>query len=212
MYGITYIPCCSLPLGQLNGQGSQESPGNRLYSTISKPGSSPRGDFMEDLEFNQEKFQTLSGLFAEIVEMQHQLKEKHKIKLELENELSLRKQIEEEARNVKISLEKQLADSYAERKLLLEQLENEAKERKRMVEGSRVVKISFEEELAKRDSEMRLITNNFQTERHAFKNSLNDLQQQFNTLHDLCNNGFMDSETIVSLTRKEGRAKWALPS
>ena len=42
---------------------------------------------MEDLEFNQEKFQTIRTLFSEIAEMRNQLNEKYKTKVNLENEL-----------------------------------------------------------------------------------------------------------------------------
>jgi len=52
----------------------------------------------------------------------------------LENELSRRKRIEEESRAVRASLEKQLANSNAERELLLAKLEHEVKERKRIEE------------------------------------------------------------------------------
>jgi len=82
-----------------------------------------------------------------------------------------------------------LVDSNAERQRLSAQVEHEAKERKRVEEEFRVVKISLEEQLAKCESETRLITNNFQNERQTYKKSLDNLQQQFNTLHDLFNNG-----------------------
>jgi chromosome segregation ATPase len=103
---------------------------------------------MEDSGFNPEKFQTISSLFAEIAEMQHQLKEKNEIKMELENVLSQLKRLEEESRAVRIALEEQLTDSNAARELLLEKLEQGAKERSRIEEEFCAVRISLEEQLA----------------------------------------------------------------
>ena len=140
---------------------------------------------MEDLEFNQEKFQTLRSLFSEIAEMRNQLNEIYKTKVELENELALRKRIEEESRVIKASLEEQLANSSAEKELLTEELEREIQERKRLEEEFHAAKSSLEEQLAKRESEMELITNNLKNERQTMKQALDSLQQKFNTLYKL---------------------------
>ncbi len=140
---------------------------------------------MEDLEFNQDKFQILKSLFSEIAEMQDQLKEKYKTKVELENELVQRKRIEEEFSAAKTSLEEQLANSNAEKELIKEELEREVQERKRIEEEFRTVKASLEEQLAKRDSEMELITNNLKNERQTMREALDSLQQKFNTLYRL---------------------------
>ena len=140
---------------------------------------------MEDSEFNQDKFQTLRTLFAEIAEMQNQLNEKYKTKVELENELVQRKRIEDESRVVKASLEEQLANSNAEKERVKEELEREIQERKRIEEEFRTVKASLEEQLAKRESEMELITNNLKNERQTMREALDSLQQKFNTLYKL---------------------------
>lgn len=126
---------------------------------------------MEDLEFNQEKFQTLIKFVSEISEMQHQLNEKYRI--------------EKEFHIVKASLEEQLANSNTEKERLSEKLENEVKERNRIEEEFRAAKIWLEEQLAKRESEMELITNNLKNERQTLKQSLDNLQQQFNTLYKI---------------------------
>ena len=146
--------------------------------------------FMEDSEFNQEKFPTINSLFSEIAEMQHQLKEKHKIKVELENELSQRKRIEEESRAVKISLEEQLANSNAERGLLLEKLEHGDKERNKIEEDFRTARIALEEQLANYNAEKELITNKLRHQRQTLKQALDNLQERFNTLSDLTADDF----------------------
>lgn len=153
---------------------------------------------MEDSEFNQEKFQTISSLFSEIAEMQHQLKEKYKIKVELENALSQRKIIEEEFRAVKISLEEQLTNSNAERELLLEKLEHGAEERKRIEEEFRAVKISLEEQLASRDAERERLSEELEREVkerqrigeefHAVKISLEEQLANYNAEKELITN------------------------
>ena len=91
---------------------------------------------MEDLEFNQEKFQTIRTLFSEIAEMRNQLNDKYKTKVDLENELTQRKRVEEEFSGAKASLEEQLANSKPKRTSLRE-LEREIQERKRIEEEFR---------------------------------------------------------------------------
>ena len=80
---------------------------------------------MEDLEFNQEKFQTLRTLFSEIAELQQQLKDKYKTKVDLENELAERKRIEEEFSAAKASLEEQLAKRESEMEVMANNLQSE---------------------------------------------------------------------------------------
>lgn len=145
---------------------------------------------MEDSEFHLEKFPTINNLFSEISEMQHQLKENYKIKLELENELSQRKRIDEESRAVIISLEEQLANSKTARERLSEELEREVKERKRIEEEFRTANISFEEQLSNYNAEKELITNKLRHQRQTFKQALDNLQERFNTLNDLTTDDF----------------------
>jgi hypothetical protein len=119
---------------------------------------------MHDEELNQEKFQTLAKFVSEITEMHHKLNEWNKIAADLENELSHRKSIEEESRAVKVSLEKQLADRNAERKLLSEELEREVKERKRLEKEFLAIKILFDKQLVNSDAERKLLSEELEHE------------------------------------------------
>jgi chromosome segregation ATPase len=153
--------------------------------SLSNHGSYQEGVCMQDSESNQEKYQTLKRIVSEISEMRHQLNEQDKVKVELEKELYQLKRTEEECRSAKASLEEQLANSSAEKKLLSEELEREIKERKRLEEEFRTVKLSLEEQLAKQASEMELMMGNLKNERETLKQALDNLQQQFNALYKL---------------------------
>ena len=123
----------------------------------------------------------VSKFVFEIGEMQNQLIELDKIKVELEEELGQLKCVEEESRVVKASLEEQLTNSNAENKFLSENLKHEINERKRVEEEFHAVKASLEEQLAKRESEMDVLMKNLENEREAFNQTLGNLQKQFDT-------------------------------
>ena len=131
---------------------------------------------MQDVQSN-----LISRFVFEIDEMQNRLNELDKIKIELDQELYQLKCAEEKSHVVKTSLEEQLTRCNAEKELLSEKLEHEINERKRVEEEFHAVKASLEEQLAKRESEMDVLMNNLESEREAFKQGLDNLQQQFDT-------------------------------
>jgi chromosome segregation ATPase len=106
----------------------------------------------------------VSKFVFEIGEMQNQLIELDKIKVELEEELGQLKCVEEESRVVKASLEEQLTNSNAENKFLSENLKHEINERKRVEEESRVVKASLEEQLTNSNAENKFLSENLKHE------------------------------------------------
>lgn len=138
---------------------------------------------MNDAEYSLRKFQTLSRFISEISEMRNQLEVKEKIQADLEKELYDLKHVWEEVCSAKVSLEGQLANSNAEKKLLSEKLEHETSERTRVEEALRAAEASFEEQQARHKSEMEQMRNDLKNERQTMKQALDNLQQQFNTLY-----------------------------
>jgi DNA repair exonuclease SbcCD ATPase subunit len=123
----------------------------------------------------------VSKFVSEIGEMQNQLSELEKIKIELEEELGQLKCVEEESDVVKASLEEQLTNSNAKNKFLSDNLEHEINKRKHVEEEFHAVKASLEEQLAKRESEMDVLMKNLENERETFNQTFGNLQKQFDT-------------------------------
>ena len=138
---------------------------------------------MQDSELNQEKYQTLKRIVSEIAEMRNHMSEQDRLKADLEKEIDRLKNEGQALREAKDSLERQLAENEAERKLLSEKLEQETNERRRVEEEFRSVRVSLEEQLARRESEMEQRMNDLKNERQTMKQALDTLQQQFSSLY-----------------------------
>ena len=113
---------------------------------------------MKDEESGQEKFSFIEKLVSELHEMQDQLRDLEKIKVEYEKEMSQRILIEENFHKIRSSLEEQLAERGAEIDRITAERQREVVERQRIEEESHKIRTSLEEQLAERGAEMDRIT------------------------------------------------------
>ena len=112
---------------------------------------------MKDEESGQEKFYFVVKLVSDLREMQNQLSDLEKTKVEYEIEMSQRIQIEEEFHKVRTSLEEQLAERGAELDRMTKELRDEVEERHRLEEEFHKIRTSLEEQLAGRGAEIERI-------------------------------------------------------
>jgi len=106
---------------------------------------------MKDEECDQEKFSFVEKLISELHEMQDLLRDREKIKVEYEKEMSQRIRVEEEYHKIRTSLEEQLAERGTE-------INRITAERQSIEEEFHKTRTSLEEQLAEFGAEINRIT------------------------------------------------------
>ncbi|HBH86745.1 MAG TPA: hypothetical protein DDY17_03970 [Syntrophaceae bacterium] len=131
--------------------------------------------FMKDEESGQEKFYFVVKLVSELREMQNQLSNLEKIKVEYETEMSQRILIEEEFHKTRTSLEEQLAERGAELERIAKVLQDEVRERHRLEEEFHKIRTSLEEQLAERGAEIERIRAEHQSKLQEWRGIIDNL-------------------------------------
>jgi chromosome segregation ATPase len=155
--------------------------------------------FMSNEKFDVEKFYVIDRLFSELTDMQHELSERNKIKVEYEKEVSHRKRIEEEFHTIQTSLEEQLARREAEKQDILAQLQHEVGERNRIEREYHSVKTSLDEA----EAELNRIAEELQHEVGERKRIEKEVLNSKTSLEELIAKSEAESERITTELQSE---------
>lgn len=133
---------------------------------------------MKDEECVQEKYHLVVNLVSQLREMQEELNELEKLKVEYEIQMSQRILIEENFHKIRTSLEEQLAERGTEMDRITSELQREVGERQRIEQEFHKIRTSLEEQLAERGAEMDRITAQRQREVQEWKQILDNLRDR----------------------------------
>ena len=133
---------------------------------------------MKEEQCIQEKYHLVVNLVSQLREMQDELNELEKIKIEYEIQVSQRILLEEEFHKARTFLEGQLTERGSEIGRIKSELQREVGERQRIEEEFHKTRTSLEEQLAERGAEMDMITAERQREVQEWKQILDNLRDR----------------------------------